>query len=289
MSHSAPGYRLCHQVPPTPGAFSRITKSSWPASSSRTPVQIPPGPAPMIATRRLRPDAGPLASCPMLPSPGRGAGERADSMTEPGTRTTPRSHWLQPSVRTGREVRRGSRRRHGPCRPSSTMPITPALRTTWPSVPRSSTAAVSPAWRPSSCAHGLRNPVISTTASEPRRSRAPVGSARRSMPRVVMFSPISPEATANPRAASSSSSSRWMRCTCRRLGRVGSRATRERCCTVAPGVRVVFDADACHQEDARHRGLRDRVRRAPVDGGDVGTHAGDARAPAAARRRRVSG
>src|SRR5262245_4223286 len=49
-SHSAPGYRLCHHVPPTPAAFSTITKSSMPDSASRIPAQMPPGPAPMIST-----------------------------------------------------------------------------------------------------------------------------------------------------------------------------------------------------------------------------------------------
>src|SRR4051812_42841426 len=39
-----------------------MTKSWWPASRRRTPAQIPPGPAPMIATRRARPDALRLAS-----------------------------------------------------------------------------------------------------------------------------------------------------------------------------------------------------------------------------------
>src|SRR6185312_3282882 len=48
-----------------PGAFSRITKSRCPRSSSRTPVQMPPGPAPMIATRRERSGRRSLASCAM--------------------------------------------------------------------------------------------------------------------------------------------------------------------------------------------------------------------------------
>lgn len=37
-----------------------------------------------------------------------------------------------------------------------------------------------------------------------------------------------------PLSASSSKSSAWMRCTCRRLGCVGSARTRERCFTVTP-------------------------------------------------------
>jgi hypothetical protein len=54
------------------------------------------------------------------------------------------------------------------------------------------------------------------------------------MPRVVMFSPSWPAATANPRVTRSSSNSACRRWTCRRFGCVGSVATRERCCTVTP-------------------------------------------------------
>jgi hypothetical protein len=51
MSQARPGYRLRHHVPPMPCARSRITKSSMPACRNRTAVQMPPGPAPMMATR----------------------------------------------------------------------------------------------------------------------------------------------------------------------------------------------------------------------------------------------
>src|SRR5687767_1025413 len=54
------------------------------------------------------------------------------------------------------------------------------------------------------------------------------------MPHVVTFSPICPADTAKPAIFSSSCSSEWIRCTWRRLGWLGSRATRERCLTVAP-------------------------------------------------------
>src|SRR5688572_17621728 len=54
------------------------------------------------------------------------------------------------------------------------------------------------------------------------------------MPRVVTFSPISPGASVKPASFSSSNNSEWMRWTCRRFGRLGSRATRERCFTVSP-------------------------------------------------------
>src|SRR5271165_6552910 len=54
------------------------------------------------------------------------------------------------------------------------------------------------------------------------------------MPRVVMFSPITPGATSKPAPRSAAISSACSRCTWRRLGCVGSRATRERCLTVTP-------------------------------------------------------
>src|SRR4051794_17050415 len=118
--------------------------------------------------------------------------------------------------------------------PASTIAITPDLRTRFPPSSRSSTAFIRPGRKPSSCLQGLRRPVISTTASSPSRRRAPVGSASRSTPRVVTFSPMSPGETSKPAAFSSSCSSAWIRCTWRRFGCVGSRATRERCFTVAP-------------------------------------------------------
>ena len=76
---------------------------------------------------------------------------------------------------------------------------------------------------PSSCAHGSRGPVSSTTAPSPSVSFVPVGRERSSIPRVVTFSPISPAPTRKPRRPSSSCSSEWMRCTWRRLGGAGSR------------------------------------------------------------------
>jgi hypothetical protein len=45
---------------------------------------------------------------------------------------------------------------------------------------------------------------------------------------------MSPAETVKPAARSSSCTSAWIRCTCRRLGWLGSRATRERCFTVSP-------------------------------------------------------
>ena len=110
----------------------------------------------------------------------------------------------------------------------------PALRTSPPCSSRPSTADISPGWKASSWAHGFRRPVTSTTAVAPRCSRVPVGSASSSTPRVVTFSPMSPARTAKPAADSSSCSSACTRCTWRRLGWAGSRATRERCFTVAP-------------------------------------------------------
>ncbi len=118
--------------------------------------------------------------------------------------------------------------------PRSTTPMIPALRMRVPSAARSSTACISPGRKRSSCAQGLRSPVTSTMAPSPRRSRAPVGSASRSMPSVSTFSPMPPGGTSKPRAASSARSSACSRCTWRRLGCVGSRATRDRCFTVAP-------------------------------------------------------
>ena len=52
----------------------------------------------------------------------------------------------------------------------------------------------------------------------PRCNRVPAGRRSRSMPRVVMFSPISPGRTVNPLPQSSSCSSAGIRCTCRKLG-----------------------------------------------------------------------
>src|SRR5262245_44560684 len=118
--------------------------------------------------------------------------------------------------------------------PHSTMPIIPALRISLPCASCSSTASCRPGWMRLSWPQGLRKPVISTTASAPRCSRVPTGRRNRSTPRVVIFSPISPERTEKPLARSSSCSSAWIRCTCRRLGWLGSRATRERCFTVTP-------------------------------------------------------
>jgi hypothetical protein len=118
--------------------------------------------------------------------------------------------------------------------PARTTPITPALRTRLAPASCSSSAAFSPDCNPSSCPQGLRRPVISTTAVSPSRSRVPVGSSSRRRPSVVMFSPICPGETSNPFARNSACSSAWMRCTCRRFGCVGSRATRLRCLTVAP-------------------------------------------------------
>src|SRR5690606_25674448 len=89
-------------------------------------------------------------------------------------------------------------------------------------------------WKSSSCRHGLRSPVTSTTASGPRWRRVPAGSESRSTPRVVTFSPMSPGPTLNPAARSSSNSSEWIRWTWRRFGLVGSLATRERCLTEVP-------------------------------------------------------
>src|SRR5882762_8611806 len=65
---------------------------------------------------------------------------------------------------------------------------------------------------------GLRRPVTSTTAVAPICSRDPRGTPSRSIPRVVMFSPIAPADTAKPWLCSVSISSPWMRWTWRRLG-----------------------------------------------------------------------
>ena len=96
--------------------------------------------------------------------------------------------------------------------------------------------------RPSSARPGCRRAggtdCADRSARRPWRARGagavPVGSASRSMPRVVTFSPMAPAATAKPRPRSSSCSSAAMRWTWRRFGWVGSRATRDRCCTVVP-------------------------------------------------------
>jgi hypothetical protein len=50
----------------------------------------------------------------------------------------------------------------------------------------------------------------------------------------VAVRPLELVAARNPAAARSSCSSLWMRCTWRRFGWLGSRATRDRCCTVTP-------------------------------------------------------
>ena len=112
--------------------------------------------------------------------------------------------------------------------------MTPALRMTVPSTLQFSVAVIKPGMKRSSWTQGFRRPVISMRAAAPRCRRAPVGSARRSMPRVVTFSPISPAAIAKPLRRNSSKSSTWMRWTCRRLGMVGSRRTRDWCFTVEP-------------------------------------------------------
>ena len=50
-STSAPGYRLADQVPPTPGALSKIVKPSIPSRFRATAAAMPLKPAPMMATR----------------------------------------------------------------------------------------------------------------------------------------------------------------------------------------------------------------------------------------------
>jgi len=59
---------------------------------------------------------------------------------------------------------------------ATTTAITPALRTSPPSSSRSRTAFISPGRKPSSCVHGLRRPVTSTTARRPITSLVPAGS-----------------------------------------------------------------------------------------------------------------
>ena len=149
--------------------------------------------------------------------------------TASSRRASQRARWRGSG---GSSTRIGSPGRTSPS--ARTIPMTPALRTSLPSSSRASVAAIRPGWSRSSWAHGLRRPVTSTTAVSPRRRRAPVGNPSRSTPRVVTFSPMSPAGTVKPAAPSSSCSSAWIRCTWRRLGWLGSRATRERCLTVTP-------------------------------------------------------
>ena len=70
--------------------------------------------------------------------------------------------------------------------------------------------------------------------ADPWPAELPVGSPSKSTPRVVTFSPICPAETVNPASRSSSCNSTWIRYTWRRLGSLGSRATRERCLIVSP-------------------------------------------------------
>ena len=109
-----------------------------------------------------------------------------------------RLYRLQRPMRRCPAVRRRSRRPAARRRPLITMLMMPALRTRLPSASWSSVAAIRPFWKSSIWTQGLRRPVISTTALSPRCSRVPVGSASRSMPDVVMFSPSSPGCTAKP-------------------------------------------------------------------------------------------
>lgn len=144
-----------------------------------------------------------------------------------------------PSDRRQRPVGQGWRLHQDPVlradvAPASTIAITPALRTSSPAASRSRVAAMRPGCRRFNWWQGLRSPVTSTTARAPSRSLVPLASPSRSTPREVTFSPIRPGVIAKPAAINSSSNSPWIRCTWRRLGCVGSRATRDRCCTVRP-------------------------------------------------------
>ena len=124
-------------------------------------------------------------------------------------------------------------------------------------------------------------------ASEPSRSRVPAGSARRSTPRVVTFSPRLPGATSKPSPRSSSNSSLCSRWTWRRLGCVGSAATRERWRTAAPKCASPSTPSPATQPDLLARLLAERVARAAMDVGNVGGgHGGTLReAPRSAHRR----
>ena len=175
-------------------------------------------------------------------------------------------------MRRGRAARReiGSPGRTSP--PASDDPMTPDLRTSPPSASRSSVAAMSPGWKPSSCTHGLRRPVTSTTAprgrarARPGRQREQVHAARRD----VLAHLAGP--TSNPAARSSSCSSAWMRCTWRRLGCVGSRATRERCWTVSPAWASPGHAEPGDERDLLDDGLRYAMRRVAADRDDNPLH-----------------
>ena len=94
---------------------------------------------------------------------------------------------------------------------ATTTAITPALRIRVLPGPVSSTACISPMAIPSSLKQGLRKPVISISASPPRRCRVPADNPNRSIPVVVTFSPICAGATSKPFAARSSNSSAWIR------------------------------------------------------------------------------
>ncbi len=110
--------------------------------------------------------------------------------------------------------------------PALTTAITPALRMRCPYASRPRTPDSNPGSNASICLHGLRKPVISITASAPSRNCTPLGRARRSMPRVVTFSPMAPGRTPKPPTRNSSSNSSCTRCTCRRFGASESRARR---------------------------------------------------------------
>ena len=110
----------------------------------------------------------------------------------------------------------------------------PALRTRLPCASRSSVAAISPFSILSSWAQGLRSPVTSTTALVAEMEPGPGGEAEQIDPAGGDVLAHRSGQHGEARLRNSSCSSAWIRWTWRRLGWVGSRATRERCLTVAP-------------------------------------------------------
>jgi hypothetical protein len=134
---------------------------------------------------------------------------------------------------------------------------------TCPSASRVSTTANNPRSNASICLQGLRSPVISITASDPRRSRAPFGRAIRSIPRVVIFSPIAPGLTLKPRGRSSSNNSSCRRCTCRRFGA---------CIYSFAQMGIAFDAEVRNEPDQRRVQLAEGVTSAATHRGDDGRH-----------------
>ena len=144
--------------------------------------------------------------------------------------------------------------------PARTMLMTPALRTRFPAHrDRASPPSVLLAI-PSSCTHGFRRPVISSTAPSPSWSRVPVGRASRSSPcRDVLAHQPRRHVEAGGAQLVVELGVDQVHLPQVRLGRVTphARAVLDR----LADVRVTVDAEPCHQQDPVRVRLRHRVVR----------------------------